>query len=52
MLKENITITLTSDKLDTIRKQAIKDYRSINKHITYLIDLGLSVVAEQQKGLK
>lgn len=52
MLKENITITLSGDILDLIRKQAIKDYRSINKHITYLIDLGLSVVAEQKKGLK
>jgi hypothetical protein len=52
MLKENITITIERDTLDLIRKQAIKDYRSINKHITYLISLGLTVISEQQKGLK
>jgi hypothetical protein len=43
MGKENITITLTSDKIDLLRKQAIKEYRTINKHISYLIDLALSL---------
>jgi len=52
MLKENITITIDCDTLDLIRKQATKEYRSINKHITYLINLGLTVISEKEKGLK
>jgi hypothetical protein len=52
MGKENITITINGETLDIIRKQAVADYRSINKQIAYLIDLALSILKQQQKGLK
>jgi hypothetical protein len=48
MGKENITITLSSDKIDLLRKQAIKEYRTINKHISYLIDLALNNLINQK----
>lgn len=48
MSKETITITLTDETLDLIRKQAHSEYRSINKHIAYLIAMGLK--ATSQKG--
>jgi hypothetical protein len=35
---ETITISLNSETLDKIRNQATKEYRSINKHIQYIID--------------
>jgi hypothetical protein len=41
MNKNTITITLDADTLDTIRKDALKNYRTVNKHISYLIDLGI-----------
>jgi hypothetical protein len=46
MNKNTITITLDADTLDTIRRDAIKNYRTVNKHISYLIDLGI----EKEKG--
>lgn len=53
MSKENITITISGDTLDMIRKQAQAEYRSINKQITYLIDLAISILKQQQeKGLR
>jgi hypothetical protein len=36
--KETITISLDSETLDAIRKQALASYRSISKHIAYLLD--------------
>lgn len=36
--KETITISLDSETLDLIRKQAQASYRSISKHIAYIID--------------
>lgn len=50
MGKENITITLSGDLLDLLRKQAHAEYRSINKHIAYLIMMGLKATTE--KGIK
>ena len=38
---ETITITLDAATLDTIRKLAQANYRSINKQIQYIISLGL-----------
>ena len=38
---ETITISLDSATLDTIRKLAQVNYRSINKQIQYVISLGL-----------
>lgn len=38
---ETITISLDSATLDTIRKLAQGNYRSINKQIQYIISLGL-----------
>jgi hypothetical protein len=43
MKPETITITIDAKKLDAIRLQAVKQYRSINKHIQYLIDLALNI---------
>jgi len=42
MNKNTITITLEANTLDTIRRDAIKNYRTVNKHISYLIDLGIN----------
>lgn len=36
--KETITISLDSETLDLIRKQAQANYRSISKHIAFIID--------------
>jgi hypothetical protein len=36
--KETITIALDSETLDIIRKQALAAYRSISKHIAYILD--------------
>jgi hypothetical protein len=36
--KETITIALDSETLDNIRKQAHAAYRSISKHIAYILD--------------
>lgn len=35
---ELITITIKRETLDAIRKQAIKEYRSISKHIAFILD--------------
>jgi hypothetical protein len=39
MVKENITITLDGDMLDSIRKLAEKNYRSINKQIAFMLNI-------------
>ena len=36
--KETITISLDAEILDAIRKQALASYRSISKHIAYILD--------------
>jgi hypothetical protein len=36
--KETITISLDSETLDIIRKQALLSYRSISKHIAFILD--------------
>ena len=36
--KETITISIDGETLDLIRKQAQAAYRSISKHIAYLLD--------------
>jgi hypothetical protein len=36
--KEAITISIDSKALDKIRQQATANYRSINKHIQFIID--------------
>ena len=38
---ETITIALDKDLMDTIRKEAVKDFRSINKQIAFLITKAL-----------
>ena len=43
--KETITISLDSETLDLIRKQALASYRSISKHIAYLLD---NVISESR----
>jgi hypothetical protein len=35
---EIITITVKRETLDAIRKQAVKEYRSISKHIAFILD--------------
>jgi len=45
MIKSTITITLDPDTLDEIRQRAVKNYRTVNKEIAYLISLGI----EQEK---
>jgi hypothetical protein len=40
--KETITISLDSETLDLIRKQALASYRSISKHIAYILDNALT----------
>jgi hypothetical protein len=40
---DTITISIESKTLDTIRLQAVKNYRSINKHIQYLINTALKL---------
>jgi hypothetical protein len=40
---ETVTISIDSKTLDAIRLQAVKNYRSINKHIQYLIDMALNL---------
>jgi hypothetical protein len=46
--KETITISLDAEILDAIRKQAQASYRSISKHIAYLLDN--AITAESTKG--
>jgi hypothetical protein len=41
MIKTTITITIEPEKLDEIRKLAVKEYRTVNKQIAYLIDIAL-----------
>jgi hypothetical protein len=41
MIKSTITITLDPDTLDEIRKRAVKNYRTVNKEIAYLINKGI-----------
>jgi hypothetical protein len=41
MVKENITITINGDMLDSIRKLADKNFRSINKQIVYFLSIAL-----------
>jgi hypothetical protein len=36
--KETITISLDTETLDAIRKQALLSYRSISKHIAFILD--------------
>ena len=36
--KNTITIVLSENTLDTIRKLAIENYRSINKQLAYIIE--------------
>jgi hypothetical protein len=38
---EVITISLSREIMDTIRKQSSAEYRSISKHIAYLIAIAL-----------
>lgn len=45
--KETITISLDSETLDLIRKQAQASYRSISKHIAYIID---NAIRAESKG--
>lgn len=40
---DTVTISIDAKTLDAIRLQAIKNYRSINKHIQYLIDTALNL---------
>jgi hypothetical protein len=40
--QEAITITVSREVMDIIRKQAQASYRSINKHIQYLIDKAIN----------
>ena len=42
MNKSIITITLDPDTLDDIRKRALKNYRTVNKEIAYLINQGIN----------
>ena len=41
MVKENITITIDGDMLDSIRKLANKNFRSINKQIVFWLSIAL-----------
>lgn len=41
MIKSTITITLNPDILDEIRQRAVKNYRTVNKEIAYLINKGI-----------
>lgn len=41
MIKSTITITLDPDVLDEIRQRAVKNYRTVNKEIAYLINKGI-----------
>jgi hypothetical protein len=43
---EVITISLTREIMDTIRRQSSAEYRSISKHIAYLIALALKTQGE------
>lgn len=45
--KETITISLDAEILDAIRKQALASYRSISKHIAYLLD---NAITAESKG--
>lgn len=41
MIKSTITITLDPETLDEIRQRAVKNYRTVNKEIAYLINKGI-----------
>jgi hypothetical protein len=43
---EVITISLSREIMDTIRKQSSAEYRSISKHIAYLIAVALKTQGE------
>jgi hypothetical protein len=43
---ETVTISLTRDMMDVIRKQSSAEYRSISKHIAYLIAVALKTQGE------
>jgi hypothetical protein len=40
--KETITISIDGETLDLIRKQALAAYRSISKHIAFILDKSIS----------
>ena len=45
--KETITIALDTETLDIIRKQALASYRSISKHIAFLLNQAIN---QESKG--
>ena len=45
---ETVTIALSSDIMDIIRKMALKDYRSINKQISYLLSQAIKAESTGQ----
>ena len=45
---ETVTIALNSDMMDIIRKMALKDYRSINKQIGYLLSQAIKAESTGQ----
>jgi hypothetical protein len=45
---ETVTIALSSDMMDIIRKMALKDYRSINKQIGYLLSQAIKAESTGQ----
>jgi hypothetical protein len=45
---ETVTIALSSDMMDIIRKAALKDYRSINKQIAYLLNQAIKAESTGQ----
>jgi hypothetical protein len=46
---EVITISLSREIMDTIRKQSSIEYRSISKHIAYLIAVALKTQSGETK---
>jgi hypothetical protein len=47
--KENLTITIDGDMLDSIRKLADKNFRSINKQIVFWLSIALQKNLEEKK---
>ena len=45
---ETVTIALTSDMMDIIRKMSARDFRSINKQIAYLLSQAIKAESTGQ----
>lgn len=48
MKRVSLTISIDPKTLDDIRAEAVANYRSINKHLLFLIDYAIKTLKEKE----